>query len=141
MHRIAKVISVLENNKFKVVIQRHSMCKKCGACGTSRANEFEVELEAKKNLKLKIGDIVKIELPDNAFLLSVFLVYTFPLITFFVALFISKIFLNDTYSLINGAIFFIISFFIVIKLQHQAKIKKFVNPRIIEVMNNDTCDN
>ncbi len=74
------VISV-KNQSVMVRVNRKGSCKDCGRCaGYISADTESIVVEAVKVGNLKIGDTVKLELPDTHVLRLSFLVYMLPLL-------------------------------------------------------------
>ena len=109
--------------------------KSCEGCKCSlfcRSKEYSFEVKNPSNINVDSGDKVLIEMPTGRTILSSFMSLFFPLICFFIPLFVSAAFFtaNEIYqflsALIGLAVGFLISFI------YFKRRKKYFEPTIIE---------
>ena len=82
-----------------IVYERPDACEKCGACGTKK-HEGSIGLKA----DCKVGDWVRVELPDAQFLRATAIAYVIPLCCFLAGLLLGY-FLSgkrDLFALVGG---------------------------------------
>lgn len=76
-----EVVDVSEN-AVKVLIRRHSSCEKCGACGMGKQPEMILEVE--KEIDVRKGDRVLIQMQPGQLFKAAFFMYTIPLMVLIV---------------------------------------------------------
>ncbi|HHT49374.1 MAG TPA: SoxR reducing system RseC family protein [Firmicutes bacterium] len=83
MEKEAWVVAV-EDGEVRLRYMRHGACRHCGACFVLGKGPGEEEVILPENqLDLRKGDRVAVGLPSTSLLKASFLVYTIPLIFFF----------------------------------------------------------
>lgn len=126
----------IETNTAKVKVGRHSDCKNCGGCPGNNS----LILNVQNPLGAKVGQKVIFESKKNKMLSSVYVVYIQPiLLTFigiilgyFIATYIHKSI--QTYEIILGSIFFILSLIYIRFIELKAKKDKDNIPTITKIL-------
>lgn len=107
-------------------------CEGCKCSLFCRSKEYSFEVKNPSDINVDSGDKVLIEMPTGRTILSSFMSLFFPLICFFIPLFVSAAFFtaNEIYqflsALIGLAVGFLISFI------YFKRRKKYFEPTIIE---------
>ncbi len=125
MDRIGKVVELVDQSTAKVLLQKHTDCGKCGACSMGR--DMDIATLADNGVGANVGDMVELTMETKNVLSAAFIMYTIPLITLLLGIFIgSKVFTTNTegYSLILGFAFLVITYFL-IKKKEKKYIKKY----------------
>ena len=116
--QVAKVIS-LSGTKATVKVQRHTSCRKCGACNLGIVSNTEKAIEVENTLNVHEGDYVMLGIKSGALLSASFILYLIPLLTFFAGLVAGNVWgeelgMNpDVLSIILGATFLLLTFFVI----------------------------
>lgn len=122
-----------------VKIERKTACGNCKGCGLGSSDDKSIIIQALNQAGAKKGDYVEVDMEAPNVVKAAFIIYTLPLISLILGIFISNPFLNlfnyqsEIASLIIGIVFMGISL-VVIKL-NEPKIKKSqkYNPIIISI--------
>ncbi len=125
MDRVGRVVELIDQSTAKVLMQKHTDCGKCGACGLGR--DMDITTLADNNVAANVGDMVEMTMETKNILSAAFIMYTIPLITLLLGIFIgSKVFASNTegLSLILGFAFLVITYFL-IKKNEKKYIKKY----------------
>ena len=81
----AIVKRMIDDIHVEIEVQRQSACSgKCGSCGGCGAPQERIKAVAQNTVNAKIGDIVTIEGENAQILRMAAIVYTLPLVLFFV---------------------------------------------------------
>lgn len=76
MKQYARVISQLDSDQVKVMVQKHSSCGKCGHC----SEDDNLVLTLDNTLNAEIGDVITIEMKGSNILGAAIMVYFLPLL-------------------------------------------------------------
>lgn len=113
-----------------VKLERKEACAKCRAC-TAGLSSQDMIIEAENKCGAELGDHVAISLEQSNFLQAVFIMYTVPLIFFFIGLGVGYLLgsmlptITELVALGSGVIFLAIAFFIIRANEARWKSKKF----------------
>jgi len=137
-----KVIKV-DGNIAIVSSKRSTMCKGCAAqhvCHSFGSGEDSVEIKTYNVAKAKVGDVVKVVLPEKNFLKASFIVYGIPILFLIIFSVFGKImFKKDIFSFIFGFSGFLFSFLLVKYLDKKSRNKYL--PEIVEIVSDENFGN
>lgn len=88
MEVIGKVVEA-RGQTIVIQIPRTPACAGCGICRAAEGSSF---LEAENSIQARVGDLVKVSLPEKTFLKASFLAYALPLFFFILGYFIGAAF-------------------------------------------------
>ncbi|GAB6087964.1 SoxR reducing system RseC family protein [Alkaliphilus crotonatoxidans] len=135
------VVTGIDGNYAKVVMQRHSSCGNCNACKMGQSNE-QLEIRVLNELNAKVGERVSVDMNDTDVLTAAFLVYVIPLLTLLVSIFIANGVLHamgveayrDIYLAATGFIMTALSFLLLKKREGKLKNNQRFIPVIEEIL-------
>lgn len=119
----AVVKKILDAQHAEIEVQRQSACghdcAKCGGCGTPTER---IQATAHNAIQAQVGDIVTVEGSSKQILGMAVIVYTIPLILFFICYTIGIILkLSEGWSILTGVVGFILGIIFAIRRNHQMK--------------------
>lgn len=119
----AVVKKILDKHHAEIEVQRQSACghdcAKCGGCG---APTERIQAVAVNSVQAGVGEIVTVEGSSKQILGMAAIVYTMPLILFFVFYGICAAFhMAEGASILIGALGFSLGIFLAIRRNHQMK--------------------
>lgn len=138
MKQEARIISLIDDNKAKVVVVRGTACgSNCSNC-ESCIYQNEIMVEANNIIKANAGDIVLIETKSSIVFRAAAIVYIFPIVMLLIGFVFSNIILNFTegLSILVSFLFLCVSLIIIVFSQ---KRKTNVEYDIVKVLE-DTND-
>ena len=135
----AGIVIAQRGDSLDVSLVKSEACAKCRACIAGMSKQ-EMRLFARNLCGAKIGDRVRIELDDGAFLVSSLVMYGFPLIMlllgFFAGLFLSRAFVYinpEILSLLCGMFSLGLSFLLIRKNEKRFHKTKY-QPKAVEIV-------
>jgi len=89
-HEDIAIVRKIEENFVHVEVERSGSCDGCAVSGICNSNERIILHKIKTELKLTIGDKVKVDIAPSLRIFSSFIVFIFPIITMLLFYVISK---------------------------------------------------
>ncbi|SCZ07144.1 SoxR reducing system RseC family protein [Alkaliphilus peptidifermentans] len=89
------IVTEVNGDLAKVVMERHSSCGSCTACKMGR-EESKLEIEAINVAKAQKGQWVSVDMEHQDVLTAALIVYVIPLISLVLGIFIGNILVPDT---------------------------------------------
>lgn len=119
----AVVKKILDETHAEIEVQRQSACghdcSKCGGCGTPTER---IKATAVNSVQAQVGEIVTVEGSSKQILGMAAIVYSIPLILFFICYGICAAFgFAEGFSIIAGIIGFVIGILLAIRHNQQVK--------------------
>ena len=110
-----KEVTVHKTNDGNIMVScDKNACEGCKSSLFCRGKNYEFIVENPDNIKLKDGDKALIDMPTGRTILSSFMSLFFPLICFFIPLFVSAAFFtsNEVYQFVSALVGLAIGFLI-----------------------------
>lgn len=129
------VVLEVKDKKAKVKIERNKSCQGCGLCSLNPGGMMVTEVE--DPLGVKVGDRVKVELPDKDFLKAVFILYLVPISGLIIGTLIGSKFNSQNTGILvilGGFIGFALSFILVHYYDRKIGSQKTFHSRITKVL-------
>ncbi|MFZ5966025.1 MAG: SoxR reducing system RseC family protein [Bacillota bacterium] len=141
MNQVGIITEIVDPQRAKILMRRHSACGDCGACQHGKEN-MEMTLIAMNDIDAKIGDMVEVNLETQNVMGAAFIVYVIPLITLLIAIMGSSFLLRkigftkniDVYAAIIGFIFMAVSFIVIRSFEGSFKNNKKYVPTITKII-------
>ncbi len=132
-----EVVSIIDKNTAEVLKLRAEACSSCGSasiCGVKK--ELKFKAENPKKLDLKVGERVKIEIPEISLTKISLIVYGIPTLSLILSLvvFLAILKLPEINSLLFSLIPLLLSICVVRLYDKNYRAKKGNKPRIIEII-------
>lgn len=128
-----KEVTVYKGSKGELLAScDKNACEGCKSSLFCKSKEYSFEVKNPSNISLNDGDKAIIDMPSGRTILSSFMSLFFPLICFFVPLFVSAAFFtsNEVYQFLSALIGLAIGF--LISCIYFKKRKKYFEPTILE---------
>lgn len=134
MEEEALVLEV-KDKKAKVEIERSKSCRGCGFCSLNPGGMMVTEVE--DPIGVKVGDRVKVEIPDRDFLKAAFVLYLLPISGLIIGALIGSKFnpqKTGILGIIGGVIGFILSFVFIHYYDRKIGRQKSFRHRITKIL-------
>ncbi|MFW6006963.1 MAG: SoxR reducing system RseC family protein [Bacillota bacterium] len=143
MQEIAQVIED-KGDTVLVKVDRHSACSKCdkncALANDHEQDEIVVEVE-NSSFNLNKGQQVILQMKEENLVFSALIIYLMPLIFMITGYFIVNWFLGifpvnlgENYGILGSAVFLILSFYFIKKINNRLKYNKNFQPQIINIV-------
>ena len=125
----------------KVRIEKKTECNRCGMCAFPKNASF-IELNAVSDIKVNVGDTVKVETSESGKLLGILLVFGVPLLIVAACVLIGLLVFESELIALVSMLFFIIVWEVILHFIDKKifRDKRFVS-KIIAVEKSDTTTN
>ena len=83
------VVTSVDGNRARVLMQKHSSCSNCGACKMGD-EKMEMEIDAINKAKAQTGDEVEVDMENQNVLKAAFIIYVIPLISLLIGIIVGS---------------------------------------------------
>ncbi len=94
-NQVGEIVAEESGNQVLVEIERHSACKKCGACDFGMSGNKTSQLELENTVNAGIGDKVVIDMEGKDIVKASVLIYLVPLFSLVVGLLLGTLFADS----------------------------------------------
>ena len=129
------VVLEVKDKEAKVKIERSKSCRGCGLCFLNPGGMMITEVE--DPIGVKVGDRVKVELPDKDFLKAAFILYLVPIFGLIIGAFIGSNFNSQKTGILGifgGFIGLALSFVFIHYYDRKIGSQKSLTPRITKII-------
>ena len=137
MQELGYIISI-EDSSAKIKISKGSSCGGCAACHPTGDGGYEVKTKNTQNFSLKIGDTVKIDIPEQKQKLTSVLLYSIPILSILMGLALGNLLslplAKEPASALLTVILFVLSLWLV-RILYKINENKIL-PTIVEKVTN-----
>ena len=138
--QIGRVMSLTEDNRATIMIERHTSCKKCGVCNLGMLRNNEKTVEVTNTVNASTGDFVLLGVKSGAVLKASFILYMIPLFALVAGLIGGNIWAEeigmepDVLSVLLGLPLMILAFIVIRLYDNSIRNKETsFNPYIIRI--------